>query len=153
MSRPSVQDKLKRRLTEHLAIAEAYLPEERPLDVRSVAAVLRISPTTLYKYGLNRQINAAEQRQRENAFTAGAAIEQDYFKGEIRKLTEEIEKERERSKGLVGRIAIMEANVARLGFDPEEMHQPILKPVRTMSRAGQGGAGGFRKRSRTIGRQ
>jgi hypothetical protein len=153
MSRPSVQDTLKRRLTEHLAIAETYPPEERPLDVRSVAAVLRISPTTLYKYGLNRQINAAEQRQRENGFIAGAAIEQDYFKGEIRKLTEETEKERERSKGLVGRIAIMEANAARLGFDPEEMHQPILKPVRTMSRAGQGGTGGFRKRSRTIGRQ
>ena len=66
MSRPSVHDELKRRLMEHLAIAETYPPEERPLDVRSVAAVLRISPTTLYKYGLNRQINAAEQRQREN---------------------------------------------------------------------------------------
>ena len=136
MSRPSVQDKLKRRLMEHLAIAETYPPEERPLDVRSVAAVLRISPTTLYKYGLNRQINAADQRQRENAFTAGAAIEQDYFKGEIRRLTEEVEKERERSKGLVGRIAIMEANAARLGFDAEEMYKAILKPVRTTSRAG-----------------
>jgi hypothetical protein len=100
---------------------------------------------------LNRQINAAEQRQRENGFVVGAAIEQDYFKGEIRKLIEEVDKECERSKGLVGRIAIMEANVARLGFDPEEMHEPILKPVRTMSRAGQGGAGGIRKRSRTIG--
>ena len=99
----------------------------------------------------NRQVNTAEQRQRGNAFTVGAAIEQDYFKGEIRKLTEEVEKERERSKGLVGRIAIMEANAARLGFDPEEMYKPILKPVRTMSRAGQAGAGGFRKRSRTIG--
>ena len=106
---------------EHLAIAETYPPEDRPLDVRSVAAVLRISPTTLYKYGLNRRINAAEQRQRETSFIAGAAIEQDYFKGEIRKLSEEIEKERERSKTLVGRIAIMEANAARLGFDPEEM--------------------------------
>jgi len=30
----------------------------------------------------------------------------------------------------------MEANAARLGFDPEEMHKPILKPVRTISRAG-----------------
>jgi len=136
---------------EHLAIAETHPPEECALDVRSVAAILRISPTTLYKYGLNRQINAAEQRQRENGFIVGAAIEQDYFKGEIRKLIEEVEKERERSKGLVGRIAIMEANVARLGFDPEEMHKPILKPVRTMSRAGQGAAGGIRKRSRTIG--
>jgi hypothetical protein len=129
---------------EHLAIAEAYSPEERALDVRSVAAVLRISPTTLYKYGFNREINAAEQRQRENAFIAGAAFEQDYYKGEIRKLTEEIEKERERSKGLVGRIAIMEANAARLGFDPEEMHKPILKPVRTMSRAGAKSAAGRR---------
>lgn len=121
---------------DHLAIAEAYPAEERALDVRSVAAALRISPTTLYKYGFNHEINAAEQRQRENAFIAGAAFEQDYFKGEIRRLTEEIEKERERSKGLVGRIAIMEANAARLGFDPEEIHKPILKPVRTMSRTG-----------------
>src|SRR5579859_2552383 len=103
MSRPSVDDGLKRRLMEHLAIAETYPPEERPLDVRSVAAVLRVSPTTLYKYGLNRQINAAEQRQRENAFVVGAAIEQDYYKGEIRKLTEGLGKEQERSKGLVGR--------------------------------------------------
>ncbi len=138
MSRSSVREELKRSLMEHLAIAETHPSEECALDVRSVAAVLRISPTTLYKYGLNREINAAEQRQRENAFIAGAAIEQDYFKGEIRRLTEEIEKERERSKGLIGRIAIMEANAARLGFDPEEMHKPILKPVRTMSRAGTG---------------
>jgi hypothetical protein len=32
----------------------------------------------------------------------------------------------------------MEANAARLGFDPEEMHKPILIPVRAMSRAGTG---------------
>ena len=153
MSRQSVREELKRLLMEHLAVAETHPPEECTLDVRSVAAFLRVSPTTLYKYGFNREVNAAEQRQRENAFIAGAAIEQDYFKGQIRALTEELEKERVRSKGLVGRIAIMEANAARLGFDPEEMHKPILKPVRTMSRAGQGGAGGFRKRSRTIGRQ
>ena|SRR3569623_1680428 len=136
MARSSIRDELKRRLMEHLAIAETHSPEERPLDVRSVAAVLRTSPTTLYKYGFNRQINEAEQRQRENAFIAAAAIEQDYFKGEIRRLTEEIEKERGRNKGLVARIAIMEANAARLGFDPEEMYKPILKPVRTVSRAG-----------------
>ena len=75
---------MKRRLTEHLASPKHIRLRNDALDVRSVAAVLRISPTTLYKYGLNRQINAAEQRQRENGFIAGAAIEQDYFKGEIR---------------------------------------------------------------------
>ena len=148
MSRLSVGDGLKRRLMEHLAIAETYPPEERPLDLRSVAAVLRVSPTTLYKYGLNRQVNAAEQRQRENAFIVGAAVEQDYYKGEIRRLTGEIDKERERSKGLVARIAIMEVNSARLGFDPEEMHKPILKPVRTMSRAGTNSGTGRRFRGR-----
>jgi hypothetical protein len=153
MSRQSVREELKRLLMEHLAVAETHPPEECTLDVRSVAAVLRVSPTTLYKYGFNREVNAAEQRQRENTFIAGAAIEQDYFKGQIRTLIEELEKERVRSKELVGRIAIMEANTARLGFDPEEMHKPIMKPARTMSRAGQGGAGGFRKRSRTIGQQ
>jgi hypothetical protein len=146
MSRPSVRDELKRRLMEHLAVAETHPPEECTLDVRSVAAFLRVSPTTLYKYGFNREVNAAEQRQRENAFIAGAAIEQDYFKGQIRALTEELEKERVRSKGLVGRIAIMEANAARLGFDPEEMHKPILKPVRTTSRAGAGKPGQPRRR-------
>ena len=54
-----------RRLRDHLALAEAHPPEECPLDVRSVAAALGVSPTTLYKYGFNREINAAEQRQRE----------------------------------------------------------------------------------------
>lgn len=146
MSRPNVRDDLKRRLKDHLAIAESHSPVEYALDVRSVATALRTSPTTLYKYGLNREINAAEQRQRENAFITGAAIERDYFQGEIRRLTEEVEKERERSKGLVGRIAIMEANAARLGFDPEEMHRAILKPVRTMSRAGTNGGGKRRPR-------
>jgi DNA-binding MarR family transcriptional regulator len=33
----------------------------------------------------------------------------------------------------------MEENAARLGFDSEGMHNVILKPVRTMSRAGKGG--------------
>ena len=151
MSRKSIQEHLKRRLLDHLGIAESHTPEEYPLDIRSVAAALRVSPTTLYKYGFNRDINTAAQRQQENTSSTGAAIEQDYFKNQIRAVTEELDKERERSKNLVGRIAIMEANAARLGIDPEEMHQPILKPVRTMSRAGQGGTRGSRKRSRTIG--
>jgi len=151
VSRKSVREELKRRLLDHLAIAETGVAEEYALDVRSVAAALQISPTTLYKYGFNREINAAEQRQRQNDVSTGAAIEQDYFKNQTRALTQELEKERERSKKLIGRIAIMEANAARLGIDPEEMHQPILKPLRTMSRAGRGSTHGSRKWSRTIG--
>lgn len=123
-------------MREHLAIAETHPPEEAPLDVRNVASVLRVSPTTLYKYGFNREIKAAEQRQQENIFFASAAIEQDYFKGQIRQLREELEQERQRNRALVGQVAIMEANAARLGFDPEELRKALLKPIRTITRAG-----------------
>ncbi len=139
MARSSIREELKRRLRDHLALAETHPPEECPLDVRSVATALRISPTTLYKYALNREINAAEQRQRENMWLSGAAIEQQFYTDRIRDLTAELQQERQRSKNLIARIAIMEATAARLGFDPEELYKPILKPLRAVSRAGSGG--------------
>ena len=150
MSRSSLREELKRRLRDHLALAETHPPEECRLDVRSVATALRISPTTLYKYGLNREINAAEQRQRENMWLSGAAIEQQFYTDRIRDLTAELQHERQRSKILIARIAIMEANAARLGFDPEEMYKPILKPLRGVSRAGSGGKWHGRMKPRSI---
>lgn len=136
MARSSVREELRQRMRTHLAVAELHPPEEAPLDVRSVASVLRVSPTTLYKYGFNREINVAEQHQRENSLIAGAMIEQEYFKNQIRQMREELDHERGRSRNLAAQIAIMEANAARLGFDPEEMRKPLLKPIRTTSRAG-----------------
>jgi len=56
LARSSIREELKRTLRDHLALAETHPPEECPLDVRSVAAGLRISRTTLYKYGLNREM-------------------------------------------------------------------------------------------------
>jgi len=146
MCRLSIHDELKHRLREHLALAETHPPQECPLDVRSVASLLRVSPTTLYKYGLNREINAAEQRQREETGRAGAVTEQQIYKDRIRDLTQELENERQRSKKLVARIAVMEANAARLGLDPEEMHRPLLKPLRSVSRAGGGNSAGTTRR-------
>lgn len=136
MPRVSVRDQLRQRLREHLAIAEAHTPAETALDVRSVAAALGVSPTTLYKYGFNGDINAAEQHQRENALLSGPAIEKRFFEGQLEQLKTELEKERERNRQLVGRIAIIETNAGRLGIDPEELYRAVLKPVRSMSRAG-----------------
>jgi hypothetical protein len=136
MPRSGVREDLLRRLRDHLAVAEAHAPEESRLDVRSVAAALGVSPTTLYKYGFNREINAAEQRQRENVHVSGREIERRSFHNQVHGLPQELEKERERNKALVARIAIMEANAARLGFDPEEMYKLISKPLRTVARAG-----------------
>jgi hypothetical protein len=146
MPRVSVRDHLHQRLSDHLAIAEAHPPGEMPLDVRSVAAALQVSPTTLYKYGFNDEINAAERRQRENACLSGPEIEKRFFEGQLDQLKAELEKERERNRQLVGRIAIIEANAGRLGIDPEELYRAVLKPVRSMSRAGSN-MSGARKRS------
>ncbi len=136
MPRVSVRDQLQQRLRDYLAVAEAHTPDETALDVRSVAAALGVSPTTLYKYGFNNDVNAAEQRQMENAQLSGPAIEKRYFEGQLDQLKTELDKEQERSRQLVGRIAIIEANAGRLGIDPEELYRAILKPVRSMSRAG-----------------
>lgn len=115
MPRSSVREDLQRRLREHLAVAETHSPEECPLDVRGVAAALGISPTSLYKYGFNREMNAAEQRQRDSGIASGTAIENQYYHDQVRALTQEVEKERERSKGLVGRIAIRRRTPPGLG--------------------------------------
>ena len=136
MPRVSVRDQLHQRLRDYLAVAEAHPPSEVALDVRSVAAALRISPTTPYKYGFNDDINAAERRQQENALLSGAEIEKRFFEGQADQLRTELEIERERNRQLVGRIAVIEANAGRLGIDPEELYRAILKPVRSMSRAG-----------------
>jgi hypothetical protein len=145
MPRSSVREDLLRRLREHLAVAEAHPAEECSLDVRGVAAALGVSPTTLYKYGFNREINAAEQRQRKGSHIPVREIERRSFHDQVHGLSQELENERERNKALVARIAIMEANAARLGFDPEEMYKPILKPARTTSRAGSARPGPYHR--------
>ena len=65
-----MRKELERRLREYLAVAQAHTPDQYPLDVRSVSAAIRVSPTTLYKYAFNQEINAAEQRQRESGHLA-----------------------------------------------------------------------------------
>ena len=102
MPRSSVREELGRRLREYLAIAEQHDPERYPLDVRSVAAALAVSPTTFYKYGFNADINATAKRQQERGPDSSSALEYQGLKNQIRALTEELEKERERSKQLVG---------------------------------------------------
>ena len=86
-----------------------------------------------------REINAAAQHQREHGPATSAAIEYQGLRNQIRALREELETERERNRKLAGMVATMEANAGRLGFDPEEMYKPLMKPIRSISHAGQGG--------------
>jgi hypothetical protein len=117
-------------------------PEDYPLDARSVAKALGISPTTLYKYRFQEPIREAAQRQQENTKQTAKKSFFPSSKQRLQKLGEELKVAEERDKHLVALLTLVEANAARLGIDPEELY----KPVRTVSYAGQSG----RQRARSA---
>jgi hypothetical protein len=139
MPRVSQRETVTESVHAYLAIGEVHSPEEYSLHVRSVAASLHISPTTLYKYRLDEIIVAARERQKQNATSRGKTSEKRAALQTIQDLKVALELERERNRGLVAKIVLMEANAARLGFDPEELYRPIPKPLRSISRAGRSG--------------
>lgn len=139
MPRHNQQEELTTALRAYLAEALKHSPEEYPLDARSVAKALGVSPTTLYKYRFQEPIREAAQRQQENAKQASKKASLYSPKERLHKLSEELKLAEERNKHLVARLALVEANAARLGIDPEELYRPVLKPVRTISHAGKPG--------------
>jgi len=136
MPRQSQQEELTVALYAYLATAEKQSPEDYPLDGRSVAKALGVSPTTLYKYRFLEPIREAALRQQENAKQASKKAPPHSPKERPQKLGEELKLAEERNKHLVARLALVEANAARLGIDPEELYRPVMKPVRTHSYAG-----------------
>jgi hypothetical protein len=139
MPRQSQQEELTSALRAYLTIAEKRTPEEYPLDVRSVAKALGASPTTVYKYQLQDQIRAAADRQRENEQQASRKPSFNSPRERLHRLGEELKLAEERNKRLVAQLALVEANAARLGIDPEELYRPVMKPERTHSHAGNWG--------------
>ncbi len=79
MPRKSQREIVRQKVRDYLAIAEASSPDDHPLNVRSVAARLEVSPTTLNKHQLSGEIHAAEKRQRKNAKLSGKLIERRTF--------------------------------------------------------------------------
>ncbi|GHO77211.1 hypothetical protein KSD_49820 [Ktedonobacter sp. SOSP1-85] len=139
MPRKSQQEELTKALRAYLATAEKQQPEDYPLDGRSVAKVLGVSPTTLYKYQLQELIREAANHQRQNAKQVSKKLSPHSPMERISKLDEELKLAEERNKHLVTQLALVEANAARLGIDPEELYRPVMKPVRTHSYAGTPG--------------
>jgi len=139
MSRQSQQAELTIALYAHLATAEKQSPEDYPLDSRSVAKALGVSPTTLYKYRFQEPIREAARRQQESAKQASKKPSLYSPMERLRRLDEGLKLAEERNKHLITRLALVEANAARLGIDPEELYQPVMKPVRTHSYAGTPG--------------
>ena len=139
MPRHNQQEELTAALRAYLAEALKHSPEDYPLDGRSVAKVLGVSPTTLYKYRFQETIREAAKLQQESAKQVSKKPPLSSPKERLQKLGEELKLAEERNKHLVAQLALVEANAARLGIDPEELYRPVLKPVRTVSHAGRSG--------------
>ncbi|MBE2197492.1 MAG: hypothetical protein IAE79_02705 [Anaerolinea sp.] len=122
----------------YLATAVTRPPDEYTLDVKSVAAAVGVSRTSLYKYDLAAEIKVAASRQRESVGLSGAALQQRRLADIVHHLRQELKLAETRNKALLGQINIIEANAARLGVDPEELYKPLAKPVRAVSQAGRG---------------
>lgn len=121
-----------------LATAVTRPPDECAIDVKSVAAAVGVSRTSLYKYDLAAEIKAAADRQRENVGLSDTTLPPYRLGNVVRQLRQELALAETRNKALLGQINIIEANAARLGVDPEELYRPLAKPVRSVSQAGRG---------------
>jgi hypothetical protein len=137
MPRKPAENRIVRAVRDYIALAENASPAERPLDVRSVARIVRTSPTTLYKYGLQELIKQAARRQKTNSTASPAEQERRAYEERLQALRDENEELHERNRGLLAHIALLEGNAARLGIDPEDLCQAIVKPDRRVSRAGK----------------
>lgn len=120
----------------YLLAGESQMPEQCQLDVAHVAAAVGVSRTSIYKYGLVAEIRAAAQRQREWVGKQVGNNAGDRQRETIQRLRQELKQAEERNRLLLVRLNLIEANAARLGVDPEELYQPLVKPIRSVSRQG-----------------
>lgn len=132
MGRKSQEAELTAAVKEYLEAAQRGQPDVCQLNVKSVAGALGISRTSIYKYGLDKPIREAQQQQ----VTEGSGKPR-RLSHMLANLRQELKQAEIRNKALLTRLNLMEANAARLGIDPEELYQPLVKPVRVLSYAGR----------------
>ncbi len=136
MSRHSQISEIRQAVRDYLASAVLKTPEDHPINVERVAADLKWSRTTVYKYNLDAEIKAAQTEQRKNAIRSGKLIEKQVYQDIIGDLRRDLEKEKSTVRNLQIEIMLIEANSCRLGIDPEELRVQITKPDRSVSKAG-----------------
>lgn len=133
MGRQSKREAVTKAVRAYLSLAESRLPGEYPLDVGSVATSVGCARASLYNYGLQTDILAAAERQRDRQqlpINGG-------LKGQLRQLRAEIAVMEQRNLALLERLNLVEANAVRLNIDPEELYRPLPLPPRQVSQAGR----------------
>ncbi len=132
MGRKSQEAELTAAVQEYLEAVRRGQPDVCQLDVKSVAAALGVSRTSIYKYGLDKSIREAQQQQAAEG--SGKPRQLSHMLADLR---QELKQTEIRNKALLRRLNVVEANAARLGIDPEELYRPLVKPVRVLFHAGR----------------
>lgn len=132
MGRQSKRESVTRAVRAYLVLAITRSPDEYPLDVGSVAIAVGCARASLYNYGLQTEILAAAERQRERQqLPVNGGL-----KGQLRQLRAEMAIMEQRNLALLERLNLVEANAVRLNIDPEELYRPLPLPPRQVSQAG-----------------
>ncbi|MGA1981111.1 MAG: hypothetical protein ABSG84_01450 [Acidobacteriaceae bacterium] len=127
---------MRKAVREYLLTAEAQSPEQAPLNTLAVAKLLSFDRKTLKKYGLDRDIAAAAERQARNGKLSPKEIERRSINDMLRDRDQEIDAMRRRCEALIARVCLAEGNAQRLGIDPTELWKPLPMPDRTLPHTG-----------------
>jgi hypothetical protein len=131
-----------------LTSAESLSSEEAPLNVSAVAQRLGFNRKTLKKYGLDREIAEAAERQARHGKLSPQEIERRSRTDKLRARDLEFEAMRRRCEALIAKICLAEGNAQRLGIDPVELWKPLPVPDRTLPHTG--GHGRNSRRSTSV---
>lgn len=130
--RPPIEDALRAKVAEFLAQAVTQSPTAQPISLRAVAAAVGHDRRVLKKYQLDREIEAAAQRQRREHRSSTGRVRRSLDES-LLALREELEQRTKQYENVLALLALTEANVRRLGIDPEELYRPLAVPDRSVS--------------------
>lgn len=133
MGRQNKHEAVTKAVRAYLALAESRSADEYPLDMGSVAIAVGCARASLYNYGLQTEILAAAERQRERQQLPAKGG----LKGQLRQLRAEMAVMEQRNLALLEQLNLVEANAVRLNIDPEELYRPLPLPSRQVSQAGR----------------
>lgn len=133
MAPKSKENELHQELIEYLHIVREFDPETHPINVKSVAAAIGISRTTIYKYDWVEEIHQAHEYQLQMVRSNPTAALRYRDKLKIQALATEIECWKQRCLAQAVELAIIDENAQRHGIDPESLRTSPPKSDRSMN--------------------
>jgi hypothetical protein len=136
MTRRAVGPGLKQAVQVYLLKAETLPASEMPITYQAIAAATGFDWRSVKKY-TEREVTESRVRQQRAGRSARAKEEQAYA-DRLQELRDQVADLKRKNEGLHAQMILMEGNARRLAIDPDELYKPLVKPDRTMSRAGSG---------------